>query len=94
MDANIICLGHYKVFSGRDAQILPDRSLGQAEIFFDLIRQCLKEEKGDMEKTVERVKQKEYDPQPEPKQPEPAYLLNLTAKIAAVKKKLDTDMAA
>jgi hypothetical protein len=34
-----------------------------------------------------RVKRIEYDNKPDPKQPEPAYLLNLAAKINAVAKR-------
>ena len=42
-----------------------------------------------MSKVIPRIKAIEYDPIQEPKQIEPAYLLNLEAKVKAIKKRLE-----
>jgi hypothetical protein len=42
----------------------------------------LDQEHGEVDRVVARVKAQEYDPQPQPKQPEPAYLLNLRARVS------------
>ena len=44
-----------------------------------------------MQKTIARIKAIEYDPVKEPKQIEVAYLLNLEAKVKAIKKRMDND---
>ena len=41
----------------------------------------LTREKGDVGRVVELVKADEYDSRPEPKQPEPAYRINLEARV-------------
>jgi hypothetical protein len=38
-------------------------------------------EHNDVDKVVNRIKQEEYDPNPGPKQPETAYLLNLRTRV-------------
>jgi len=56
--------------------------------FLNLVESALKEYDGDFQKVISRVKAVEYDPVPEPKQIEPAYLLNLEAKVKVIKKRL------
>ena len=57
--------------------------------FLNLVETSLIEEGGDMSKVIPRIKAIEYDPIQEPKQIEPAYLLNLEAKVKAIKKRLE-----
>ena len=57
--------------------------------FLKLVETSLSEEGGDVQKVIARVKAIEYDPVQEPKQIEPAYLLNLEAKANAIKKRLE-----
>ena len=38
-------------------------------------------EKGDLRRVLERIRETEYDPLPSPKQLEPAYMINLEARI-------------
>ena len=57
--------------------------------FLSLVEQSLDEFSGDVQKTIMRVKAVEYDAVKGPKQIEPAYLLNLEAKIKAIKRRLE-----
>jgi hypothetical protein len=59
--------------------------------FLNLVETSLIEEGGDMNKVIPRIKAIEYDPIQEPKQIEPAYLLNLEAKVKAIKKRLENN---
>ena len=85
LEVDILCLGHGHVFTGSDAADYMTRTFEYVIWFRELIEQTLEETRGDVEAAKQRIKQKEYDPVPEPKQPEFAYMLNLEAKIRAVK---------
>jgi len=84
LDVDILCPGHGYVFTGKDAAEYMPRAIEYCHYFRELIEKTLEETRGDAEAAKERIKQKEYDPVPEPKQPEFAYMLNLAAKIRAV----------
>jgi hypothetical protein len=47
---------------------------------------CAREENEDVDRIKKRIRAHEYDVNPGPKQPEPAYLINLEARIKAVLK--------
>jgi 2-aminobenzoylacetyl-CoA thioesterase len=81
LEVDIFCQGHGLVFTGKDAQGFFDRSLKAAQDFRSMVDGFLKEEGGDIQKTILRVKAVEYDPKPQPKQPEPAYLINIQARV-------------
>ncbi|MCP4676672.1 MAG: MBL fold metallo-hydrolase [Deltaproteobacteria bacterium] len=81
LDVEVVCPGHYQVFTGEDARDLFGRSLRAAEEFRARVEELLDEEGGDIERVIERVRVVEYDPKPHPKQPEPAYLINTRARI-------------
>jgi 2-aminobenzoylacetyl-CoA thioesterase len=81
LEVDIFCQGHGLVFTGEDARGFFERSLKAAREFRDMVEGFLREEGGDIQKTVLRVKAVEYDPKPQPKQPEPAYLINIQARV-------------
>lgn len=81
LDVDILCQGHGSVFTGQEAKTFFGRSLQAAREFKERIEDYLRIEGGDIPKTIHRIKQFEYDPKPEPKQPEPAYLLNIEARV-------------
>jgi hypothetical protein len=41
-------------------------------------------EKGDLRHVLQKIKEMEYDPLPMPKQSEPAFIINLEARIKSV----------
>ncbi len=88
LDIELLCPGHHAVFTEKDAKnFIPD-SMSYCEKFIELVKKYLIEEQGDMEKVKTKIRRNEYDCKEGPKQPEPAYLLNLEAKIKAVKKQI------
>ncbi len=88
LDLNVICLAHRYAFTGADARNYFPRSLKYCEEFRILVETFLAAEHGDILRVMTRIKAVEYDVKDEPKQPEPAYFLNLEARIKAVGKRV------
>jgi len=82
LDVDIFCQGHHFVYTGTDVKEFFDASLEAAFAFRGRVMELLAVEKNSVEKVIERIKQEEYDPNPGPKQPEKAYLLNLKTRVA------------
>ena len=80
-DVTMLCQGHRIIFTGEDVPRFFKKSLDSAFAFREMVKKVLNEENGDTGKTVARIKGREYDPKPQPKQPEPAYLINLEARV-------------
>ncbi len=79
----MLCQGHRLIYVGQDeVRRFLERSRQAATSFKAWVEGLLDQEHGEMERVVARVKAQEYDPQPQPKQPEPAYLLNLRARVS------------
>ena len=89
MDYEVLCLGHRRAFTGQDATNYFRKSMAHCRDFLNLVQTFLVKENGNVQKAVARIKAIEYDPIRGPKQIEPAYLLNLEAKVKAIKKRLD-----
>jgi glyoxylase-like metal-dependent hydrolase (beta-lactamase superfamily II) len=88
LPVEILCLAHHGAMSGADVKDYFDRALAAAREFKEWVERLLQEEGFDVAKVVQLVKQEEWDPRPEPKQPEPAYLLNLQARVEHLAGKL------
>ncbi|MFZ5585438.1 MAG: MBL fold metallo-hydrolase [Thermodesulfobacteriota bacterium] len=82
LPAKVLCQGHRVVYTGEDAPRFLERSLRAALDYRAWVERLLDEENGDEARVQARVKAAEYDPKPQPKQAEPAYLLNLRARVA------------
>lgn len=82
LDCDIVCQGHHFVYTGDDVKRFFDSSLRSALAFRDHVAELLDAEHNNIEKVVERIKKEEYDPNPGPKQPEAAYLLNLKTRVS------------
>ena len=89
LDIKILCPGHLFVYTDDDAKKYLKASMIECERFRELVERCLVEEDQDFEKVKIRIKHIEYDHFDGPKQPEPAYLLNLEARIKAVAKRMN-----
>ena len=82
LPVEILCQGHHMVWVGEEeVRDFFTRSIGAAEHFRERVEQLLVEEEGSVERVMVRVKAEEYDTNRETKQPEPAYLLNLRARV-------------
>jgi 2-aminobenzoylacetyl-CoA thioesterase len=87
LDVDAICLAHRYAFTGADARNYIPRSLKYCDAFRNLVETYLAEDHGDIQRVMTKIKAVEYDVKQEFKQPEPAYLLNLEARIKAVGKR-------
>ena len=85
----VLCFGHSYIYTGEDARTYIPKAMKSAQAFYGLVETCLAEEKGDLERVKIRIKEFEYDGKPDPKQPEPAYLLNLEARILTVQRRIN-----
>ena len=85
----VLCLGHRQALNGQDAKNYFQKSMTHCRDFLNLVETSLIEKGGDVPKVIAQIKAVEYDPIQGPKQIEPAYLLNLEAKIKAIQKRLE-----
>lgn len=88
LEVDILCQSHNQVFTGEEARTVIRRSIPVALKFKRRVEQLLHEENGHVEKVVARIKAEEYDPHPNPKQLESAYLLNINARVKFLAKNL------
>jgi glyoxylase-like metal-dependent hydrolase (beta-lactamase superfamily II) len=84
LDAQILCQGHRYVYLDEDVEAFFQRSLQTALEFKAMVQECWLKEKGDLGRVLQKIKETEYDPLPIPKQPEPAFVINLEARIKSV----------
>ena len=72
------------MFTDEDAVAHIEKSFQAAREYLIMTETILFQEKGEIEKAVELVKKAEWDPQPWPKQPETAYLLNTWSRVNTI----------
>ncbi|MFC1580332.1 MBL fold metallo-hydrolase [Thermodesulfobacteriota bacterium] len=84
LDAQVLCPGHRIVVTGTDVTAYFRESLDQASDYVRMVESFLREEKGDIEKTVLRVKAREWDDASWPKQPEMSYVINTRERVKCV----------
>lgn len=83
-NARIICPGHYNVIMDKLAESYLKNLVPACLKFIDLVSAVLDDQNFDLGKTMQIIKSLEYDVLNHPKQPEPAYLLNLEARVGSV----------
>jgi glyoxylase-like metal-dependent hydrolase (beta-lactamase superfamily II) len=91
LDAQILCQGHRYVYLDEDVEGFLKRSLQTALEFQTMVEEFWVKEKGDLRRVLQKIKEIEYDPLPIPKQPEPAFVINLEARIKSVLSYLDLE---
>ena len=84
LDAQILCQGHRYVYLDEDVNAFLQRSIRAALDFKDRVEDYWLKERGDLRRVLERTRETEYDQLPTPKQPEPAYMINLEARIKSI----------
>jgi glyoxylase-like metal-dependent hydrolase (beta-lactamase superfamily II) len=84
LGARILCQSHHFVFTDDDVEVFLRKSTRTAMEFQSLAAEVYKDAGGNLKETLERVKALEYDPLLPPKQPEPAYRMNLEARLKSV----------
>jgi glyoxylase-like metal-dependent hydrolase (beta-lactamase superfamily II) len=89
LDVEVLCPGHGLVLTGSDATGHMARAVDQADAYVSMVQGFLRAEGGDIERTVMRVKEKEWDAKPWPKQIESAYLLNTRARVRCLQDRME-----
>jgi glyoxylase-like metal-dependent hydrolase (beta-lactamase superfamily II) len=84
LDVRVLCQGHRFVYVDEEVEAFFSQSLQAAIEFRERVEELWLKTKGDLKRVLQKIKQSEYDPLPTPKQPEPAYLINLEARIKSV----------
>ncbi|MBN2034300.1 MAG: MBL fold metallo-hydrolase [Deltaproteobacteria bacterium] len=84
MEAEILCQGHFFVYTDQDVQAFFARSIRSTLEFKEMVEKSWDQESGDMQRVMAGIKELEYDPLPQPKQPEQAYLANLEARVKSI----------
>ena len=89
VEFDVLCLGHRQVLIGQDANDYFQKSMTHCRDFLNLVESSLIEEGGNVQKVLAQIKTIQFDPIQGPKQSEPAYLLNLEAKVKAIQRRLE-----
>lgn len=85
-DVEILVLAHAFYYTGEDAKSYMPRAIEHTKSFREKIEKLLKKYDNDFKTIASIIRKEEYDPIVGEKQIEEAYLLNLHAKIKAIKK--------
>jgi glyoxylase-like metal-dependent hydrolase (beta-lactamase superfamily II) len=89
LDVEVLCQGHHLVFTEKsDVDRHFEQAINGAEEFKKKVEILLDAEQGSVDQFVSRIKSCECDPNPGPKQPERAYLINLRTRVAHLAEKL------
>ena len=86
-EPKVVVMGHHYVVK-EEAEKFFDASLSHCKTFRRMIEQYLKEDQMDQEKVIQRIKKEEYLPLRKRKQPEEAFLLNISAQVKLIAKSM------
>ncbi len=86
LDFDTILFAHAYIYTGDEAKSYFNFALDQGFAFRDKLSNLIDQFDDQTEPIIQVMKQEEYDNAEEPKQLEEAYMLNLEAKIKAVRK--------
>lgn len=87
-EVDILVISHGLYYTGDEARSYIPRSIAATERFREWVERLLLESGGDQDAVLRAIKKEEYDVLEGEKQPEPAYLLNLKAKIGTVQRRM------
>jgi glyoxylase-like metal-dependent hydrolase (beta-lactamase superfamily II) len=91
LDVETLCLGHIYSCTGKDARSHMIESLAQSRRFRRMVETFLNEEQGDLQAVMKRIKAFEWDGKSGLRQPEPAYRINLAARVRTIVKKWEKE---
>ena len=84
LEAEVVCPGHFFVYTGEDARQYAQRAVKACRQFRILVETFNREENENIQQVMQRIKSLEYDGNTGPRQPEMAYMINLEARVKAV----------
>lgn len=83
LPAEVYCQGHMVCMTGeKEISDYFKQSIHETIRFKNRVDELLAEEAGSIERVIQRIKAEQYDNNPELKQPEATYMLNLQARVA------------
>ncbi len=83
LPAEIYCQGHFACITGeKEINDFFKQSIRETIRFKNRVDELLDEEAGSVQRVIQRIREEQYDNNPELKQPEATYMLNLQARVA------------
>lgn len=86
LEVEVLCQAHHLALIGLTAGEFLRESLHKAMEFKEMVLEFLARDGGDIGRTIRRVKEIDWDPRTGFKQPLPAYMLNLEARVKLLAK--------
>ena len=86
LDVEVLCKAHHLALVGAKAGEFLLESLHKTMEFKEMVLEFLAQDGGDIGRTILRVKEIDWDPRTGFKQPLPAYMLNLEARVKLLAK--------
>jgi len=84
LDVRTLCTGHGLVITGVEAKQYIVDSIENTKIYVSMVEQFLREEKGNIDRVVARIKEIEWENKGLPKQPEKAYIMNTELRVTLI----------
>lgn len=88
-DINILCAGHFAVFTDEDAINHIDQSINATINYRFMVENLLCEESGDVDRVAIKIKNIEWVNRAMPKQSEAAYMINTKQRVRTVLKNMN-----
>lgn len=88
LDVRTLCTGHGLVITGVEAKKYILDSMEDTKIYISMVEQFLREEKGNIDRVVARVKEIEWENRDMPKQPEKAYIMNTELRAKLIRERI------
>ncbi len=86
LEVEVLCQAHHMALIGPTAREFLRESLHKAMEFKEMVLEFLSQNGGDIGRTIQRVKEIDWDPRTGFKQPLSAYMLNLEARVKLLAK--------
>jgi glyoxylase-like metal-dependent hydrolase (beta-lactamase superfamily II) len=85
LEAEVLCAGHYAVFTGNDVMDHIDASIRATKKYVETAQALLEKERGDIERVAIQIKTRDWDTRPWPKQSEPSFMINTRQRVRIIK---------
>ena len=86
LNAEILCTAHKDIYTGKDVRKNMIKYMHMLEEYVAQVKQYLKEEQGDIDRTAARIRRAQWDPRPLPKQPLEPYMINTRIRVKTILK--------
>ena len=90
LNAEILCTAHKDIYTGKDVRKNMIKYMHMLEEYVAQVKRYLKDEQGDIDRTVACIRRAQWDPRPFPKQPLEPYMINTRARVKTILKHMST----